>query len=106
MTIRTRLTLWYSSLVATIIFVFGVSLFSILNWAWKSQVQDNMHSIAEQAISVDPTSDRILVHIPEGLDLLPYSFWIQVRGADGTLIGSSSNGGDYTRPLDKDMLTT
>ncbi len=107
MTIRTRLTLWYSSLLATLIFVFGISLFSILNWVWKSQVQDNMTLIAQQTIDIDPVSGGIVVHIPDGLDLIPYyATWIQVRQADGKLLAASSNLGQYTRPFDPEMLKT
>jgi two-component system OmpR family sensor kinase len=107
MTIRTRLTLWYSSLLATLILVFGISLFSILNWVWKSQVQDNMTLIAQQTIDIDPVSGGIVVHIPDGLDLIPYyATWIQVRQADGKLLAASSNLGQYTRPFDPEMLNT
>ena len=107
MTIRTRLTLWYSSLLATLVFVFGISLFSILNWVWKSQVQDNMTLIAQQTIDIDPVSGGIVVHIPDGLDLIPYyATWIQVRQADGKLLAASSNLGQYTRPFDPEMLST
>src|SRR5260221_847961 len=110
MTIRTRLTLWYSSLLATVIVVFGISLFSILNWTWRSQMKDHMSLVAQQTaenISIDPTSGQIVVHSPEALDVMAtYPYGIQVRGADGTLVRASSNLGVYADPLDGEMLTS
>lgn len=50
MSIRTRLTLWYSALLATVILVFGVALFAMLNWAWRSQLQENMRLLTEQMV--------------------------------------------------------
>ena len=105
MTIRTRLTLWYSGLLATIIIVFGISLFSIMNWAWKSQVRDNMLLVAQEAYTVDPISGNVAVHIPDGLDLIPYyPIGIQVHRADGQLIATSSNIVNFKQALDQTAL--
>jgi two-component system OmpR family sensor kinase len=108
MTIRTRLTLWYSSLLATLILVFGISLFSILNWAWRSQVRDNMLYIAQQTaenIRVDPASGHLIANLPENLDLIPYYLYgIQVWERDHHLAGASSYLSHYSRAFDEDML--
>lgn len=48
MTIRTRMTLWYSGLLATVIIVFSVSLFSLLSWTWRAQLTENMRTAAEK----------------------------------------------------------
>src|SRR5258708_25692739 len=106
MTIRTRLTLWYSSLLATVIVVFGISLFAILNYTWHTQVQENMLFVAQQTvanISENPTSGQIELQAPEALDLITYPYLVQVRRADGSLITSTSGRVD---PFDPDMLTS
>src|SRR5262245_23097326 len=100
MTIRTRLTLWYSSLLATVIVVFGISLFSILQWAWRSQIDENIAYVVDQMqknIYFNPDTEQIAVHMPKILDLVPYySLGIQVWRADGTLAGSSTNLSQFT----------
>jgi two-component system, OmpR family, sensor kinase len=110
MTIRTRLTLWYSSLLATVIVVFGISLFSILNLTWRSQMKDNMSLVAQQIsenISLDPDTGQITVHSSEGLDVMAtYPYGIQVRGVDGSLVLASSNLGAFVDPLDGDTLNS
>src|SRR5256885_629732 len=104
MTIRTRLTLWYSSLLATVIVVFAISLFILLNWAWQSQVRENMEYAARQAYSIDASTGQLQVHIPEGEDLIPYPFGIQVRDAAGQLLGTSNSLSKYTTRLDNTAL--
>ncbi len=105
MTIRTRLTLWYSSLLATVIVVFGISLFAILNYTWHTQVEENMLYVAQQTvanITVDANSGQIELQTPEALDLSTYPYLVQVRRADGTLLTNTSGRLD---PFDPDMLT-
>jgi two-component system, OmpR family, sensor kinase len=108
MTIRTRLTLWYSSLLATLIFVFAISLFSLLNWAWRSQILENMAYIANQTLpnlSTDPQTGRLVASIPETLELMPYyPFGIQIWQNDGELVGASTYLSQYSKPFDAEML--
>lgn len=109
MTIRTRLTLWYSALLATVILVFGVSLFSLLNWAWYSQLQDSMRVLASQVvktITVDRmTGDIAQTDIQKQLGRLPYfSFAVQVWRRDGTLVAWTGNLRDYSEPFDHQNL--
>jgi heavy metal sensor kinase len=110
MTIRTRLTLWYSSLLATLILVFGISLFSILNWAWRSQVQENMLFVSKQianSISIDQRTGQLTADIPEGLEPIAfYSFGIQIRDSAGALVGSSAYLSQVKQPYDAEMLTS
>ncbi len=108
MTIRTRLTLWYSSLLATLIVVFALSMFSLLNWAWRSQVQDNMRFIAKLTsanIAMD-TTGHLVASIPDTLDLVPYyPFGVQVRQLDGALVVASAYPRHYTDAFDAEALT-
>src|SRR5258708_35606935 len=93
MTIRTRLTLWYSSLLATLIVVFGISLFAILNYTWHNQVEENMLFVAQQTlanISENPVSGQIDLQAPEALDMITYPYLVQARRADGRLVTSTS----------------
>jgi two-component system OmpR family sensor kinase len=108
MTIRTRLTLWYSSLLGTVIIVFGISLFSILNWTWTNQVTDNMVFVADQiaeGITVDPLNGRVSVHFPDMLYQIPYyPFGIQIWQADGKLVKYSPELPLFSEPFDKESL--
>src|SRR5262249_48140227 len=107
MNIRTRLTLWYSSLLATVILVFAISLFSVLNWTWRYQIQENMMFVANQtlqSLAIDPVTGHIEVQTPEAFDMSTYPYLIQVREADGQLVPTSGNYGSSTAPFDQAML--
>src|SRR5215813_11560979 len=107
MNIRTRLTLWYSSLLATVIVVFAISLFSVLNWTWRYQISENMMFVANQtlqSLAIDPVTDHIEVQTPEAFDMSTYPYLIQVRQANGQLVPTSGNYSTSTEPFDKDML--
>lgn len=105
MTIRTRLTLWYSTLLATVILVFGVSLFSLLNWAWYSQLQENMRFVADQVrqgiaydeasgLMTQPALQRQLARIPF------FAFAVQIWDRGGQLMARTGNLDLFTEPFD------
>ncbi|MBX3064803.1 MAG: ATP-binding protein [Anaerolineae bacterium] len=94
MTIRTRLTLWYSSLLASVIIVFSVSLFSLLNWTWREQLLDTMRTAAKAVltdIKFDHDTGSITTrYLPTKLSSLIYSpLAIQVWRLDGTLAATN-----------------
>jgi heavy metal sensor kinase len=108
MTIRTRLTLWYSALLATVIIVFGISLFSLLRWAWNAQLQENMRYVAEQMLSilnVDESGRLAQPALRKEFAQMPYfPFAVQVWRADGQLL--AVNESQFTRPFDERMLNS
>src|SRR5581483_5349769 len=105
MNIRTRLTLWYSSLLATVMVVFAISLFSVLNWTWRYQISENMRYVANQtlqSLAIDPVTGHIEVQTPEAFDMSTYPYLIQVRQADGQLVQSPGNLSPFTTPFDQE----
>ncbi len=111
MTIRTRLTLWYSALLATVILVFGISLFNLLAWAWRAQLQENMRAVAQQVIETitfDPISGRMAKPIlQKRLSQLPYfAFGIQVWRVDGDLLWATDNVSDFSKPFDTTAINS
>src|SRR5258706_1902814 len=107
MNIRTRLTLWYSSLLATVIVVFGISLFSVLNWTWRYQTSENMMVVANQtlqSLAIDAATGHVEVTTPEAFDMSTYPYLIQVRQADGQLVQTSGNLSKSTQAFDPEAL--
>ncbi|MCS6870200.1 MAG: ATP-binding protein [Anaerolineae bacterium] len=104
MTIRTRLTLIYSALLAVVIVIFGLSLFSLLNWAWHTQLQESMRFVAQQVIDVirlnELTDAESQPAIRKRLARMPhFAFAVQVWRHDGTLIFNTENL-EYSVPFD------
>jgi heavy metal sensor kinase len=111
MTIRTRLTLWYSSLLATVIIVFSVSLFNLLNWTWREQLLETMRQTANSVLADiqfdKKTGDLTSRTNPFTLSSTIYSsVYIQVWDSDGTLVASSEMLRDVDKPFDSIGLST
>jgi two-component system, OmpR family, sensor kinase len=99
MSIRTRLTLWFCALLATVIIVFGVSLFALLNWALRAQMQEQMQAAAEQMRAavgnafdpftgefVLPTLQTQLQHQLSKMPSFASAYSMQIWWRDGRLV--------------------
>jgi heavy metal sensor kinase len=105
MTIRTRLTLWYSSLLTVIIIVFGIALIIVLNWAWVEQTQSSLTKVANQVITQINLlpGGRLAVVLPDMSETVGYTtFFIQVWDTNGRVVSMSNP--NILQPFDKDAL--
>jgi signal transduction histidine kinase len=104
MTIRTRLTLWYSALLATVILVFGVSLFTLLNWAWYSQLRENMNDVSQQVRSIvtfDETGTMIKpLRKMQFAQTTHFLYAVQLHRANGDILWSTDNLSSYPEAFD------
>ncbi len=112
MSIRTRLTLWYSLLLGTVIVVFGISSFTLLNWAWRTQIQDNMRLAAEGIVeTISSSFDTITGEInrpplQRRLSQMIYTapgMYVQIWGRDGGMIEQTANT-TFIYPFDRQGL--
>jgi heavy metal sensor kinase len=105
MTIRTRLTLWYSGLLTMIIVTFGIALIAVLNWAWIDQTQVNLMKVATQTLQqleVSPDG-RMRAQLPDMTEMVGYgTFFIQIWDVNGKIIDRSNP--NILPPLDRDKL--
>jgi two-component system, OmpR family, sensor kinase len=106
MTIRTRLTLWYSGLLTLTLVVFGFALIAVLNWAWIEQTQASLMKVATQAVEqIELTGEgRLRVRrLPDMTESVGYAtFFVQIWDADGRIVDKTNP--NFTQPLDKDAL--
>ncbi len=107
MSIRTRLTLWYSSLLAVVILVFGISLFSVLHIAWRDELDSSLTAIAQQVgnqIQWDANHNMTVKLRDLGDDVGISPFYVQVWDIFGRLVGTSN--GNYQYALDAETINT
>ncbi|MBL8132240.1 MAG: HAMP domain-containing histidine kinase [Anaerolineae bacterium] len=116
MTIRARLTLLYSGLLAIIIVVFGVLVFAVNRWVLVSSVDSTLADTADliwknsRAEEIREFGDvsQIVIFLPRDLDFFAASaVVVQVWGLDGDtprLMRASSDLGAYSEPLDAGSL--
>ncbi|MCK6578335.1 MAG: HAMP domain-containing histidine kinase [Anaerolineae bacterium] len=116
MTIRVRLTLLYSGLLAIIIIVFGVLVFAVNRWVLVSSVDSTLADTADQIWKNSRTEEirefgdvsQIVIFLPRDLDFFAASaVVVQVWGLDSDtprLLWASSDLGAYSAPLDAGSL--
>ena len=114
MTIRLRLTLTYSAVLAIILLVFMGTVASVLHWALLDSVDRTLEDTLDEVIqnisgprpelSLPDLTPRVSFQLPD-LDVFRASnVFVQAWNNDGQFSGSSTNMGNYRRPLDKDAL--
>jgi len=108
MTLRLRLTLWYSLVLAGIILLFGMAVYAILVISLTHQIDLSLRAAANEinrAISIDRVLDFQVVTIPQLDRFGTSSVYVQVWKTNGTLFVESDNLGDYDQPLDPEGLS-
>lgn len=116
MTIRNKLTLLYSGLLAIIIVLFGISMFAVTRWVLVSSVDNTLAETADQIWRNSRAEEirefggpsRIMIFLPRDLDFFRASgvvvqVW-QLGASDPQLVRSSSNLGVYENPIDANAL--
>ncbi len=110
MTIRTKLILWYSGLLASIIIVFSVIVFVFMRWTLVDAIDQTLAETASQVVSNSrafPVGEfappsGVHVRLPSldsfRSDGVLVQFW-DVSGAEPTLRAASDNVADINTPL-------
>jgi two-component system OmpR family sensor kinase len=106
MSLRARLILGYSALLAAILFLFGAALYLILDLTLTQQIDQSLVGSAGDILR--STSIRTVEDLPF-LNLPPLSFdaantYVQVWSADGRFVSASANLSGVTQPLDPGVL--
>ncbi len=108
--IRTRLTLWYVSLLTVSLVVFGLSFFYVLSRVYMVRTDSQIHSVAgltAHAI-VRPPGELLL---PPNFDILLERFfgirtrdyYIQVLNPEGEIVGRSSTLEGFELPVSREV---
>jgi heavy metal sensor kinase len=101
-TLRLRLTFWYSTVLALIISLFGAAVYGILAASLTRQIDLSLAAAADDIIRTSRFSPELqTVHIPPNLDQFGGpNIYVQVWRTDNTLFDQSASLGSYTDPLD------
>jgi heavy metal sensor kinase len=102
MSIRTRLTLWYTSVLAIFIVVLGTIVYAVLAFNLVAGLDHTLHDTASQVIStarVRPMYDIQVITIPE-LDVFGSNVYIEVIDSDRQLARKSANLQRFAGTLD------
>jgi two-component system OmpR family sensor kinase len=105
LTLRLRLTFWYSAVLAVIISLFGMVVYGLTVWTLYRQIDSTLDKTAKSIIRgsrLDTTLD--ILSIPQLDRFGAPGIYVQIWGPDGTWYSSSDNL-HYRDPLDPGALT-
>lgn len=110
MSIRIRLTLLYTTILALLIGAFGVAVFSSLSFNLNREINQSISDVADQVLGASRTINTergsTIISIPP-LDVFRTSnVYSQVWDMEGELVDASENLGTMTHALDQEGLDT
>lgn len=111
MSLRLRLTLWYVSLLAVILIMFGAGLFLSTSYSLNEQIRQDLESRTREVQSAFNTALAVqsdpLTILRQGGILIPSAetfatgdIYVQISAFDGSVISKSSNLGNQRLILD------
>ncbi len=103
MSIRTRLTLWYTSVLAIFIIVLGTIVYAVVAFNLIAELDRTLNDTASQVISaarVRPLFDVQVITIPE-LDVFGSNVYIEVIDTNGQIASKSANLQRFSLLLDE-----
>jgi len=107
MSIRTRLTLWYTAVLAIFVVALGVIVYAVLAFNLTAGLDRTLQGTANQVVSsarVRSFRDIQVITLPE-LDVFGSNVYIQVVDQDGQIARMSANLQRFTRSLDESGLS-
>ncbi len=116
MSIRLRLTLTYSALLALFLLLFGGIVVSVLHWVLLDSIDRTLDETVNEVLqniqgprlefSLPEMEPRLRYYLADPLDLFRASsvVFVQLWDPDGVLIDNSTNLGSFRDPLDPQAL--
>ncbi len=107
MTLRTRLTLWYTGLLAAVLMLFGTAVYLLLSFLLTQQINDTLLRTAEDIRSTAIRSvDGGRIAFPPQALALTAGVGVQLRGRDGEVAYQDPGMEELSlEPIDPDNLS-
>jgi two-component system OmpR family sensor kinase len=102
MSIRTRLTLWYTAVLAAFILLLGTTVYGVLSFNLTAGLDRTLRDASNQVVStayVQPFFDIQVIALPE-LDVFGSNVYLEAIDLSGQVVRESANLQRFARPLD------
>lgn len=97
MSIRLKLTLWYTGILAVIVLLFGMVMYVFLENNLYDNVQNDLREKGKEVVETSKRSGVFRQYISFPFDRF-HSYFFQIRSIDGELLQRSENLGDLELP--------
>jgi two-component system OmpR family sensor kinase len=109
--IRVRLTIWYTAVLAATLVIFGLGLYSLLNQIMSQQIEDEIRSRTEQIITyIQARIDPRLLILTRAVELPPVDvftspdIFVQILDKSGEVVTRSANLAEAAMPVESNIL--
>lgn len=103
MALRTRLTLWYTGVLAVTLLAFGVALYTFVSYMTIRNVEHNLEQTAGEILSeirVIPFLSMGIIDLPELSDFKSLGVYLQTNRIDGAIDRSDNLPEQFRLPFD------
>jgi two-component system OmpR family sensor kinase len=105
LTLRARLTLWYTSVLAGVLLIFGATVYILLSASLFRQVEDTLQRTADDILRASQFQIAGIPLSTVQLELeLTANIFVQVFDAEGNLIQQTMNFSQENHPFDETTL--
>lgn len=116
MTLRFRLIAYYSGLLISILVLFGIAVYGMLQWTMRDQVDKTLHDVLNEVLretggKMEITAEgqpRLTAYVPSLDTFRTPGVYVQIWEVyrEEHLFSASENLGAYSLPLDKSAIGT
>lgn len=103
MTLRTRLTLWYTGVLAVTLLAFGTVLYMFISYTTMRNVEENLKQTAREILAeirVIPFFSMGIIDLPELSDFKSLGVYLQTNRVDGAIDRSDNLPEPFRLPFD------
>ncbi len=102
MSLRLRLTIWYTAVLAAVLILFGTIVYTSLNFSLTSEIENTLNRTADEILAAGQTPDDLAITL-RALDLTT-NVYVQFLNVSGEIVWQSNNTPLLQAPFDPDML--
>jgi hypothetical protein len=101
--LRLRLTIWYTAVLAAVLILFGTIVYTTLNFSLTSEIERTLNRTADEVLAAGRTPDDLSITL-RALDLTT-NVYVQFLGVNGEIVWQSNNTPAIQEPFDPKTLT-
>lgn len=98
MSLRLRLTIWYTAVLAAVLILFGTLVYTSLNFSLTSEIENTLNRTADEVLAAGQTPDDLAITL-RALDLTT-NVYVQFLGVGGEIVWQSNNAPLVQGPFD------
>ncbi len=103
MSLRLRLTIWYTAVLAAVLILFGTIVYTTLNYSLTSEIESTLNRTADELLVAGRTPDDLAITL-RALDLTT-NVSVQFLNVGGEIVWVSNNAPHIQGPFDASTLT-